>query len=89
MSELSEISFVDGAGENINELMVKEGLVSVRSVQGSKDPVLQQLNELQEAAKAAKKGKWSDDGEVSMICKPFCTQMNTISTSKYPEVTFI
>lgn len=48
--------------------MVKEGYVTVRSIPGSKDPVLQQLTELQEAAKSAKKGKWSEDEGVSIFC---------------------
>lgn len=51
----------NGPRENINELLVKEGLVTVRTIAGSKDPVLQHLTELQEQAKAAKKGKWADD----------------------------
>nr|BAN21254.1 ebna2 binding protein P100 [Riptortus pedestris] len=55
------IDHPNGVRENINELMVKEGLVTVRTVAGSKDPVLQQLTELQDQAKAAKKGKWSDE----------------------------
>lgn len=46
---------------------MKEGLVTVRTIAGSKDPVLQHLTELQEQAKAAKKGKWADDASVRFL----------------------
>lgn len=44
--------------ENIVETMVSEGLLEVRRTK-SESPVLQQLIDAEEAAKAAGKGKWS------------------------------
>jgi staphylococcal nuclease domain-containing protein 1 len=54
-----ELSFVDpNSGENITELMVSEGLVSVRREGVRSTPELTRLMELEDAAKSAGKGKW-------------------------------
>lgn len=45
--------------ENITESIVSEGLVSVRRENIKYTPELQRLIELEDAAKAAQKGKWS------------------------------
>ncbi|XP_066590294.1 staphylococcal nuclease domain-containing protein 1 [Prorops nasuta] len=46
----------DTTGENVTELLVSEGLVSVKK---SSSPEMKKLLELEAAAKAAGKGKWS------------------------------
>nr|QBI71279.1 ebna2 binding protein P100 [Nicoletia phytophila] len=50
------------SGENITELLVSEGLVTVRreSIRAGSDAV--RLNDLEDAAKAAGKGKWASSG---------------------------
>lgn len=44
--------------QNVTELLVTEGLVSVRRETRSPTPEQQRLNDLEDAAKAAGKGKW-------------------------------
>lgn len=44
---------------NITELLVSEGLVSVRKEGVKSSPELQRLTELEDAAKSAGKGKWN------------------------------
>ncbi|BET03491.1 Ebna2 Hypothetical protein protein P100 [Nesidiocoris tenuis] len=52
----------NGETENVSELLVKEGLASVRNENArSPSAEMQKLLELQEQAKSAKRGKWSDD----------------------------
>jgi len=48
------------SGENITEALVSEGLASVRD--GKSD--VSRLQELEEKAKSAQKGKWGTDNEV-------------------------
>ena len=50
--------------ENITHSLISEGLVSVREgVRNSKDPQLVELIALEDAAKAAKKGKWDPNAD--------------------------
>jgi len=53
-----EFGFIYLGDENIAETMVSEGLLEVRRTK-AESPVLQQLIDAEEAAKAAGKGKWS------------------------------
>ncbi|KAG7187759.1 hypothetical protein KM043_016803 [Ampulex compressa] len=50
----------DKNGENIIETLVSEGLVTVKKDTRNPNPEQTHLIELENAAKAAKKGKWSD-----------------------------
>lgn len=49
-------------GEKVTESLVSEGLVSVRREGVRQVPELQRLIELEDAAKAAGKGKWAATG---------------------------
>jgi staphylococcal nuclease domain-containing protein 1 len=49
-------------GEKVTESLVSEGLVSVRREGVRQVPELQRLIELEDAAKAAGKGKWAGTG---------------------------
>jgi len=49
-------------GEKVTESLVSEGLVSVRREGVRQVPELQRLMELEDAAKAAGKGKWAATG---------------------------
>jgi staphylococcal nuclease domain-containing protein 1 len=49
-------------GEKVTESLVSEGLVSVRREGVRQGPELQRLIELEDAAKAAGKGKWAATG---------------------------
>lgn len=48
-------------GENITEVMISEGLLSVRSKEGKTD--VSRLTELEDKAKSSQKGKWGGEGE--------------------------
>lgn len=50
----------NGSQENMTEALIREGLASMRN-DSTRTPELQKLQDLQEQAKAAKRGKWSDD----------------------------
>jgi staphylococcal nuclease domain-containing protein 1 len=56
------ISVDMATGENVTESLVSEGLVSVRREGVRQGPEQQRLIELEEAAKAAGKGKWAAKG---------------------------
>jgi len=49
-------------GEKLTESLVSEGLVNVRREGVRQVPELQRLIELEDAAKAAGKGKWAATG---------------------------
>lgn len=48
--------------QNVTELLVAEGLVSVRRDNRSPTPEQQKLYDLEDAAKASNKGKWGSSG---------------------------
>lgn len=50
------------SGENVVESLVSEGLVTVRQEGNRGSPEIARLAELESAAKAAGKGKWSTSG---------------------------
>jgi staphylococcal nuclease domain-containing protein 1 len=54
-------------GENVTESLVSEGLVSVRREGVRQGPEQQHLVELEEAAKAAGKGKWAAQGSQVIV----------------------
>lgn len=56
----SNYYFVDRNGENVIETLVSEGLVTVKKDNRNPTTEQQRLVELENIAKAAKKGKWSD-----------------------------
>lgn len=51
---------IDKNGENVIETLVSEGLVTVKKDTRNPSPEQTRLIELENAAKAAKKGKWSE-----------------------------
>jgi len=59
---LLNISSDVATGEKVTESLVSEGLVSVRREGVRQVPELQRLMELEDAAKAAGKGKWAATG---------------------------
>lgn len=68
--------FIDTAsGENVTESLVSEGLATVRREGIRQGPEQQRLIELEDAAKAAGKGKWASTGsqviELSFIIPGF------------------
>jgi staphylococcal nuclease domain-containing protein 1 len=59
---LLNISSDVATGEKLTESLVSEGLVNVRREGVRQVPELQRLIELEDAAKAAGKGKWAATG---------------------------
>ena len=53
------MQFSDQSGPDVTELLVQEGLVTVKRDTRVQSPELQRLQELEDAAKNAGKGKWS------------------------------
>lgn len=53
--------------ENITELMVSEGFVTVRRESMRNSPEIARLIELEDAAKAAGKGKWGGNAQVCFV----------------------
>lgn len=54
------------SAENITESLVSEGLVTVRREGNRNSPEIARLSELEDAAKAAGKGKWGENAGVSV-----------------------